>query len=183
MSKIPARMIEIDTGDRIVSLDKLLMSSESVPIEMWGISSASNVEKAIAYLKSVGGGSVKIPANDEYNLLIIRVMWGKDRNIQTPDMIVRYEYTDWRPPNTVIDGEGNILGEYRPYSNNEPWQIGDIVYNSDMAHSDDKVTEWYCTLSGNETDPAGIWKYVNATVPAGKGKFSYDPTTETLTLL
>ena len=73
VSKIPARMIEIDTGDRVVTLEKLLMSSESIPIDMWGSSTSLNIERAISYLKSVGGGSVRVPANDEYNLLIIRV--------------------------------------------------------------------------------------------------------------
>lgn len=183
MSKIPARMIEIDTGERVVTLEKLLMSSESVPIEMWGNSTSANVERAIEYLKSVGGGSVKIPANAKYNLLVIRVMWGRDRNIQTPDMQVRYEYTDWRPPNTIKDENDNVVGEYRPYTQSQPWQIGDIIYNSDMAHSDDRAVQWYCTLSGTESNPSGEWKYIKADVPAGYGKFHYDEDTETLTLI
>ena len=181
MSKIPARMIEIDTGDRVVSLENILLHSESVPIEMWGKSTSTNVEKAIDYLKSVGGGSLKVPANDKYNMLVVRVMWGKNRNIQTPDMVVRYEYSNWRPPNTVKDSENNVVGEYRPYTN-DPWKIGDIIHNSDMEHSDDKVTEWYCTESGTDEDPAGSWRYVDATIPAGQRTFSYNAEEEKLTL-
>jgi hypothetical protein len=183
MSKIPARMVELDNGDIPVSLDKLFMSSETIPIDVWGKPTHTNVEKAIEYLRSIGGGCVKIPANERYNFLLIRVMWGKDRSLQTPGMQVRYEYMDWRPPNNVKDENNNIVGEYRPYSDKEPWQAGDIIHNSDMEHSDDKVTEWYCVVSGNSQEPAGTWKYVNATVQAGKNKFTYNPDEEKLTLI
>ena len=181
LSKIQAKMIEIHTNDGVVTLDKVLMSSESIPIEMWGNSTSYNIEKAIEYLKSVGGGSVRVPANEKYNLLVIRVMWGRYRSLPTPDMVVRYEYTDWRPPNNIVEG-GITTGEYRPYST-QPWQVGDIIHNSDMGNSDDKVVDWYCTLSGTEESPAGQWRYINADVPAGQGRFHYDSSTETLTFV
>jgi hypothetical protein len=175
-------MILIDNGEKVITLENLLLNSESIPIEMWGNANALNIERAIEYLKSVGGGSIKVPANEEYNLLIIRVMWGRNRHIVTPDMIVRYEYMNWRPPNNMKDENNNVIGEYRPYSTT-PWQVGDIINNCDMEHSDDKAVYWYCVVSGTAEEPSGTWRYIQANIEADKRSILYDEGTETLTIL
>ena len=176
-------MIEIDAGGVKVPLDEVILASESVPINIWGDSTAANIRRAINYLKSVGGGSIKVPANEEYNLLVIKVLYGRDR-LMGSSMLVKYEYSDWRPPNTIVGEDGvTVLGEYRPYTS-EPWQAGDIIRNSDMEKSDDKVVEWYCTMSGTSTDPSGIWRFVSAGVQPGSGKrILYSPEEEKLTVM
>lgn len=180
MSTLPARMVEVDSGERSISLESLLLHSESIPIEMFGDPTQITIQRAITYLKSVGGGSIRIPANETYNLLIIRVVWGRDR-LSSTDMITHYEYMNWRPPNNLRDSSNNTTGEYRPYST-EPWQIGDIIHNSDIAQSDEKSVKWFCISSGTDELPAGTWKPISLTGSTGAG-VSYDASREKITII
>jgi len=185
MSRIASNMIEVSTTGETVTLDKILKEADSIPITLWGEPTVENVNKAINYLKSIGGGSVKIPANADYNLLVIKVLWGKKEAEypETSEMLVRYEYNDWRPPINKKDEDDVTIGEYRPYTNKSPWLVGDIIYNSDMGSSEDSTTQWYCCDSGDSVNPAGVWKYMSADVPSGQGAFSYNADTKTITWL
>jgi hypothetical protein len=172
MSKIPSRMIEVDTSDptRKINLNELLLSSESIPLEMWGVPNQSNVEKAIAYLREIGGGCVRVPAvYAGSNLLFIRVSRDKFHN-----MVTSYEYYNYRPPS---------VGETRPYTD-DAWRIGDVIRNSDLKNSSDKTLYWYCYDDNVSSDGVvgveGAWKYIKADTEAGSNKISYQADTETL---
>lgn len=185
MNKIPSKMIEVAgmSGAGYVPLDELILAPEGLPIALWGDTTKAHIEEAITFLKENGGGSIKIPANEQYNLLIIRVMWGRDRQSNDSQMLVRYEYNDWRPPHLVKDDDDNVVGEYRPYTG-DPWKSGDIINNCDLANSDNKTTQWYCIASGVEDNPAGTWRYVSANIePEGEQRFDYDEDSKTLSFI
>lgn len=141
MNKVPFKMIELTLGSgEKINLEDLLKSMYDR--QMYSISGAnytkSTIEDVISYLKSKGGGTVVIPPTDTTNKLKIDVHKNK-----TGDLTVRYLYNGYRPPNS---------GELRPFTGDE-WQAGDIMFNMDMVHSDDKCYLWYCKGSGNP----GTW--------------------------
>lgn len=142
MNQVASKMIRIDKSSEFISLDDFLLSTGQVPISMFGKPSKATIGTAIDYMKDNGGGSIRIPATDVYNVLIINVMRNKEREYQ-----VQFVYQNYRPP---IGNEG------RPYTGDD-WQTGDVVYNMDLVHSDDKTIYWYCLDSGTP----GYWNFLS----------------------
>lgn len=167
INRIPINMVNIDLGDELITLETALKETDTVSIGMFGsVVNKQSVERAIEYLMSHGGGRIKIPVTSEANLLTLVCL--KNR---AGELYVRYEYNNYRHP---------LNQESRPYTG-EDWQVGDIVYNSDLAHSDSKSNYWYCAVSGTP----GVWTSMVDSVTNGgsfNSSFDYNDSTETLTL-
>lgn len=142
MNQITPKMVKINRTEDTISLEELLLSTGQIPISMFGEPSKASIESAIYYLKESGGGSVRVPVHNNINNLVVNVVRDKEGELQ-----VQYIYYNYRPP---------IGTEERPYTGGE-WKSGDIIYNIDLKHSDDKTIYWYCVESGIP----GYWNFVS----------------------
>ena len=138
MNVIPSKMIDVSFNlDKSLSLEdfiKMNANSSSIPISLFGKDTSTvSIEKAVSYLRGIGGGCVSIPPSSQYNELKIQVF--RDRN---RDLRVRYEYQNYKYPT------GN---DARPYTL-DAWKSGDIIFNTDYNPINSLAIGWVCVESG-----------------------------------
>lgn len=120
------------------SLNEYIKDSLSIPIGVFYKSSnVQAIQDAVNYMKTQRFGSVIVPPNNEYNLLILQSCINKNKQV-----VVNVTYYNYRPP---------INSETRPYTS-ERWEVGDRVVNLDTASS--SAEGWVCTKAGTP----GEWK-------------------------
>lgn len=120
--------------DTKVSLDHYINDSKSIPLTIFQSSTIDKLAAipiAINYLREKREGVVEIPAESNQKAVYLEAKLDKLNRVK-----INYKTSNYRYP---------INQESRPYSN-EAWDIGDIVFNSDV--SDQKCLGWICIESG-----------------------------------